>query len=120
MYTDRCTISRPEKVKDPVTKETKEDMQPVLVAVPCRLSQSGLAKNDQSDAQNDIRYEAKLFIAPELEIRQGDQVDVIRGVHTASGWEPLAEGRTWRFQAGEPFPPYSTHQEVSLQRRDWA
>jgi hypothetical protein len=94
-------------VKDPDTKETKQVLQPVHVDRPCRISQRALGTNGQTEAQNDIRYETKLFIAPELEIRQGDSIEVTRG------------GVMRRYTAGEPFV-YSTHQEVSLQRKGWA
>lgn len=107
MYTDRATIYRYQPVKDPVTKETKSVPQPVYVDQPCRISQSGLPTNNQTEAQNEIRYETKLFIAPELDIRQGDLLEVTRGTVTR------------KYTAGEPFP-YSTHQEVSIQRKDWA
>lgn len=105
MYSDRCTVSRPTKSKDPVSKETKLILQPVYEDQPCRLSQQQLGKNEQTEAENRIRYESKLFIAPELVILQGDEIVVTRA------------GRTWSYTAGEPFPPYSTHQEISLQRR---
>jgi hypothetical protein len=107
MYTDRATIFRYQQVKDPVTKETKLVMQPVYADQPCRISQRALATNGQTEAQNEIRYETKLFIAPELGIRQGDMLEVTRGTMTR------------QYTAGEPFL-YSTHQEVSLQREEWA
>jgi hypothetical protein len=107
MYTDRATIYRHQAVKDPVTKETKQVPQPVHTDQPCRISQRALAVNGQTEAQNDIDYETKMFISPEVEIRQGDFLEVTRGTMTR------------RYTAGEPFP-YSTHQEVSLQRKEWA
>lgn len=107
MYTDQCTISRHVQVKDPETKETKQVPQPVYTDQPCRISQRVLAANGQTEAQNDIGYESKLFIAPEIEIKQGDLLEVAR------------DGVTRRYTAGEPFL-YSTHQEVSLARKEWA
>jgi hypothetical protein len=107
MYTDRATIYRYQPVKDPDTKETKQVPQPVYTDQPCRISQRALPTNGQTEAQNDIGYETKMFIAPELEIRQGDLLEVKRGTVTR------------RYTAGEPFP-YPTHQEVSIQRKDWA
>ncbi|MGG1598040.1 DUF6093 family protein [Paenibacillus naphthalenovorans] len=107
LYTDRCSIFRHEKVKDPVTKETKLVTQPVYTDQSCRISQRALGQNGQTEAQNEIQYETKLFIAPELEIRQGDMIEVTRWFITR------------RYTAGEPFL-YPTHQEVSLQRKEWA
>lgn len=107
LYTDRCTISRYEDYKDPVTKETKLQLEQIYTDNPCRLSQRALGTNNQTEAQNEIAYETKLFIAPELEIKQGDEIEITRG----------SVERT--YTAGETFP-YPTHQEVSLQRKDYA
>lgn len=107
LYEDRCTINRQASVKNPITKETELVSSVIYTDQPCRVSQKALGQNEQTEAQNDIRYEAKLFIAPELVIRQGDKVVVTRGTvsHT--------------YIAGEPFP-YPTHQEISIQRKDYA
>ena len=110
MYEDRSTISRYVDAKDPLTKETKQTLQPIYEDRPCKLSQTGLPKNGQTEVQNDIRYDSKLFIAPELEIRQGDVIAVTRA----------ATGRTETFSAGKPFPPYKSHQEVLLTAKEWA
>lgn len=107
LYTDRATIYRHQPVKNPVTKTTKLVAQPVYTDQPCRISQRALGQNNQTEAQNEIQYETKLFIAPEVEIKQGDLLEVTRGTVTR------------RYTAGEPFV-YSTHQEVSLQRKEWA
>ncbi|MFD2613544.1 ABC transporter ATP-binding protein [Paenibacillus gansuensis] len=106
MYTDRATIQRRGLVEAP-NHETV--MQPIAVYEnqPCRLSQQGLGRNNQTEAQNDIRYDAKLFISPELVIKQGDSVTITRG-------ETVLQ-----FTAGEPFP-YSTHQEINLSREGYA
>ncbi len=116
-YTDRATVYRYMSVKDPVTKETKLIPQPVYADQPCRISQKALAQNGQTAAQNDILYETKLFIAPELELQHGDMVEATRGRIAAVGWEAIAAPR--KYAAGEPFL-YSTHQEVSIQRKEWA
>lgn len=105
-YEDKATISRYGKVKKP-NGETKNELAPVYVDQPCRISQKALAVNGQREAQNEISYETKLFIAPELVIMQGDTVEVTRG-HTKT-----------TYKAGEPFP-YPTHQEIILQRKDKA
>jgi len=110
MYEDRATISRHEPVKDPVTKETKQVLQPVYEDEPCKLSQTGLPRNGQTEAQNDVRYDAKLFIAPELVIKQGDVIALTRA----------ASGQVETFSAGKPFPPYSSHQEIYLTAKGWA
>lgn len=109
LYEDKVTISRYKNSKDPVTKETKQKPQPMYLDVPCKLSQTGLARNGQTEAQNDIQYDAKLFISPELEIKQGDLIAITR-----------PSGQVERYVAGKPFPPYPSHQEVNLTQKDWA
>lgn len=107
LYTDTATITGKREVTAPNGATRLEPDVPICVDQPCRISQKALATNNQSEAQNDIQYETKLFIAPEILIRQGDDVVVV------------ARGITQTYQAGEPFP-YPTHQEVSLQRRSYA
>ncbi|MEK3735509.1 ABC transporter ATP-binding protein [Paenibacillus sp. FSL M8-0334] len=106
-YTDRVTIQRHGEYETD-WGETKFGLITVYADVPCRLSQTGLPRNGQTEAENRIDYDVKLFIAPEVEILQGDELQVIR------------QGRAYHFTAGEPFPPYSTHQEVNLTRKDRA
>lgn len=103
LYEDRATISRHMEYEHPITKETKHGLVPVYENQPCRISQRALATNAQTETVNQIVYETKLFIAPELEIKQGDVIEVTRGAVTR------------KYTAGEPFV-YPTHQEVSIQR----
>lgn len=110
MYEDRATISRYFDVKDPITKETKQELQAVYADQPCKLSQTGLARNGQTEDANNLQYDAKLFIAPKLEIRQGDIIAVTRA----------ANGSVETYTAGQPFPPYQSHQELNLTAKDWA
>lgn len=111
MYEDKATIIHlVELGKDPVTHETKQDEKVIHTDLPCKLSQTGLPKNGQTDAQNDIQYDAKLFIAPEIEIKQGDIIKVTR----------KATGQVDTYSAGKPFPPYSSHQELLLTSKEWA
>ncbi|MEC0310179.1 ABC transporter ATP-binding protein [Paenibacillus lautus] len=109
-YEDSATISRYTKKKDPVSKEEKQVLEPIQEDQACKLSQTGLPRTGQTEDANNLEYDAKLFIAPELEIKQGDVIAVTR----------KATGRAESYTAGEPFPPYQSHQEVNLTRRDWA
>lgn len=105
MYNDRAAVTRMEKVK--VGGETK--LQPVkkYENQPCFLSQKALGANNQTEPVNKIAYETKLFISPDIEILQGDIIEVTRGSLKRV------------YTAGEPFP-YPTHQEISIQRKDKA
>lgn len=106
LYEDKCTISRYGPVKQP-NGSTKNELHAVYTDVPCRISQKALGSNGQTESVNNISYETKLFISPEVEIKQGDTINVMRGTI-----EHL-------YTAGEPFH-YQTHQEVSIQRKDKA
>ncbi|WP_328802021.1 ABC transporter ATP-binding protein [Paenibacillus sp. LX16] len=110
-YEDSCAVYRYQDAKDPVSRETKQTAIMIYESLACRLSQTGLAKNGQSDAQNDTQYDAKLFLNPEVDIQQGDMILVTRRARL-----DVPE----RFVAGEPFPPYLTHQEVNLTYKEWA
>lgn len=107
LYEDACTIYRYEKTTDPDTGETVQTLVAFYTDQPCRISQKALGTNGQTEAQNNISYETKLFIAPDLEIRQGDMIEVTRGIVTR------------KYEAGEPFL-YPSHQEISIQRKEWA
>ncbi|MEV2911099.1 ABC transporter ATP-binding protein [Paenibacillus larvae] len=106
MYEDRATVQRYEDVDKP-NGSTKNEPVVIYQDQPCRISQRALGVNSQTDAENKIAYETKLFIAPDLDIRQGDVVEIKRGALSRE------------YTAGEPFL-YSTHQEVSLQRKGYA
>ncbi|RXZ77253.1 ABC transporter ATP-binding protein [Paenibacillaceae bacterium] len=110
LYEDKVTISRHENAKDPVKKVTKQTLVKIHEDQPCKLSQTGLPRNGQTEAQNDVKYDAKLFIAPEIEIKQGDVLEVTR----------KATGRIETYTAAAPFPPYSSHQEISLNKKGTA
>lgn len=107
MYVDHADIYRYEKVKNPETMVDETKLVAKYEDIPCRISQRALATVNQTEAQNNIAYETKLFISPDLEINQGDLIKISRN------------GVERRYEAGEPFL-YPTHQEVSLQRREWA
>ncbi|MBU3193470.1 hypothetical protein [Clostridium algidicarnis] len=109
LYDCTCNISGgKEKIKDSITKETKLVTKIKYKDIPCRVSKQSLSKNNQTDTVNQVAYELKLFIAPELEIKQGDIIEVtnILGVKT-------------KYKAGEGFS-YYTHQEVILSKEDKA
>lgn len=107
LYEDDADIYRYEYVKDPDSGVDRKELVLKYENQPCRISQRALATMDQTEAQNNILYETKLFISPDVDIAQGDLIRVTRN------------GTERRYEAGEPFL-YRSHQEVSLQRREWA
>lgn len=102
MYEDRCSISRWVTIKKPNGANGKE-LQAVLSDQPCRISQKALGSNNQTDTKNNIAYETKIFISPDVEIKQGDVINVTRNSVIR------------KYNAGEAFI-YPTHQEISIQR----
>ncbi|WP_243447795.1 hypothetical protein [Clostridium tetani] len=109
LYDCTCNISGDkEKVKDPVTKETKLVPKIKYENQPCKVSKQSLSKNNQTDTVNKIIYELKLFIAPELEIKQGDIIEVTNKFKNKEV-----------YKAGEGFK-YNTHQEVILSKESKA
>lgn len=109
LYDCTCNITGgKEKIKDPVTKETKLIPKIKYEKQSCKVSKQSLSKNNQTDTVNQIVYELKLFIAPELEIKQGDTVEVTNQF-----------GNKEIYKAGEGFS-YNTHQEVILSKESKA
>lgn len=105
LYDCTCNIKGgKEKIKDPITKETKLVTKTKYRDIKCKISKQSLSKNTQTDIVNQIVYELKLFICPELDIKQGDVVEVTN---------KFREKETYK--AGEGFK-YNTHQEVILIR----
>lgn len=107
MYEDLVTVQRYGDVELPGSGETVPGEYPVHTAVPCRISQKALGTNGQTESVNNIAYETKMFISPDVGMQQGDKCIVTRG------------SLTREYTAGEPFL-YPTHQEISLQREDEA
>ncbi|MCY6958863.1 hypothetical protein [Clostridium brassicae] len=105
LYDCTCNISGgKEKIKDPKTKETKIVPKIKYENKPCKVSKQSLSKNNQTDTVNQIVYELKLFISPELAINQGDEIEVTNQF-----------GIITKYKAGEGFS-YNTHQEVILSK----
>ncbi|ACQ52673.1 hypothetical protein [Clostridium botulinum] len=109
LYDCTCNITGgKEKIKDPVTKESKLIPKIKYEKQSCKVSKQSLSKNNQTDTTNNINYEIKLFIDPEVEIKQGDEIEVANAFDVKT-----------KYKAGEGFS-YYTHQEVILNKEDKA
>lgn len=108
LYEDRADVYRMVDVKQP-NHTTKSMRTLILGDQECRLSRDQMPKNGQTPAQNDIRYDAKLFIGPDTVLMQGDEVIV----------RQRAGGPERKYTAGEPFV-YPSHQEIILTRAERA
>ncbi len=102
LYDCTCNVMGYEDYKDPITKATKQVPKDKCINQPCKISKQSLSKNNQTDTANQVTYEIKLFIAPEIEIKQGDTIEVTNKL-----------GVKETYKAGEGFP-YNNHQEVIL------
>lgn len=101
-YEGLCTVSEMQNVKDSVTGKTRQQPVPVLIDEPCALSQSSLPAATQTVTADQINYDAKLFISPDVVVKPGSRITVLQ-----NGMEFKGE------QAGKPFR-YPTHQEIKL------
>ncbi len=101
-YGGLCAITEFKTVKNGTVSEQQE----IVIAEnqPCAISQTSLRATTQTETTNNIDYDVKLFIAPEIEITAGCKIHVVQ-----NGMDCNFE------QAGEPFI-YPTHQEVKLKR----
>lgn len=104
-YEDWLEVWRPEPYKEGAITKTR----PVQVAgSACALSLAGGGAGEQTSSFNLVEYGAKLFAPPEIDIKAGDSLQVVRC------------GKRYAFEpVGEP-APYPTHQEVFLKVREKA
>lgn len=105
-YEDTCEVIRTVEKEEGYI--TKKEEQTVYTAVPCALS-AGNSPTRQTETVNNIEYDVKIFLAPELEIKSGDKIIVDR----------LGKRRMEYKNVGEP-ASYETHQEVMAKREAWA
>lgn len=101
-YEGLATVYEKQDVKDPVTGKTRQQPVMVLEAEPCALSQSSLPTATQTVTADQVNYDAKLFISPDVVIKPGSRITVLQDGMTFEGE-----------QAGKPFR-YPTHQEIKL------
>ena len=87
----------------------------VYSGVACALSYSGSDSGRQTDAQNNVDYDAVIFASPDLLVLPGDTIVVKR-----FGRDNPSSGRTLIFEAvGRP-AVYATHQEIRVKDGDLA
>ncbi|WP_438497163.1 ABC transporter ATP-binding protein [Paenibacillus sp. IHBB 3054] len=101
-YEGLATVTEKKDVKDPVSGKTRQQPVVVLDQEPCALSQSSLPAATQTVTVNQVNYDAKLFISPDVFIKPGSRIKVLQN-------GMVFEGE----QAGKAFR-YATHQEIKL------
>lgn len=109
MYDGLCTITEYRGVRDEKTKLTSHREVPVAEGVPCRLSFETVTAASQTEAGAAVSQTVKLFLAPEIAVKNGSKLTVIQN------------GVTEVYSASGPPAVYDTHQEVMLVLfRGWA
>lgn len=106
-YEDTAVISRPQPVQG-ADGFTRPQPQPVYTGIICALSAVSDSSR-QTDAQQNLRYDRKLFVQPDKVVRPGDTVTVSR---FGRFLDPSPSVQTFEV-VGEPLL-YLTHREVLL------
>lgn len=108
MYIGNCDVIEHQKVTDPVTKKTGFSEVTTLLSQPCRLSFKSIPTTGDGNTAS-VTQEIKLFISPEVTIKEGSKIEV-----TQNG---VKESYT---NSSKP-AIYETHQEITLKLFDrWA
>jgi hypothetical protein len=101
-YTGTCTITEHQKIKRE-NKSTGFFDVLVLENQPCKLSYEKVTNNNQTESAALLIQTAKLFIAPEIQVKPGSKLTITQN------------GITTDYKnSGEP-AIYSTHQEIVLE-----
>lgn len=104
-YEHYCNIKEYQSIKDPVTKVTSKKEVIVLENQPCRLSYESVKQANQTESNATVQQIIKLFISPEIEIKEGSKIFVTH------------EGKTEEFKhTGKP-AVYFSHQEIILESK---
>lgn len=101
-YFGTLKVTEMQKVRDTVTgiSETKEVV--VLEDTPCRLSFETIQSTSQTDVAAELVQITKLFIPPDIRIKEGSKITVIQ------------DGVTKEYAASGTAAVYPTHQEIVL------
>jgi uncharacterized protein len=78
MYEHTCTVIEYQKIKDPVKKTTGSKEVIVLEDKPCKLSYSTVKSVTQTENASALQQVVKLFIAPEIVIKEGSKLSITK------------------------------------------
>lgn len=110
MYEDTMTVTEYVKSKNEKTKLTEFEEVVVLEGQACKLSYQQVTQATQSDSAVSITQVIKLFLAPEVEIKEGSKITVTTKAGIIQNYK----------QSGIP-AVYPTHQEIVLEAFErWA
>jgi hypothetical protein len=100
LYTDTCTIYG--KVKQGSGSFTKYVDGVVIEDEPCRVSYETISESTQTTTTNNTSIVVKLFIPPDIEVKEGSKIKVTRN------------GRDFMYRSSGKPAYFTTHQEIVL------
>lgn len=108
-YIGECDIVEYVTIKNDITKRNEHKEEKVLEKQKCRISFKNISNSNQSETTNNVTQIIKLFISPDINIKNGSKIIVTQN------------GKKQEYKnSGEP-ARYETHQEVMLELfKGWA
>lgn len=103
LWKGRCTIYEYQDVTDPETMQTKQELVPVVVDEPCRLSYRTETTVNIDKGAPSIVQTTVVFIRPDLVIKEGSVLEVTQN------------NVTNKYKRASKPPIYTNHQEVTVE-----
>lgn len=108
-YDRECDVIEYQAVINQKNKRTENKEVVVLEKKPCRVSYETISNSNETEMQNNTSQKIKLFIAPEIVIKEGSKI-VVRKNNSIETFK----------NSGIP-ARYDTHQEIILENfKGWA
>lgn len=108
-YEGVCDIVEYASVKDNKSKITRQEEITVLQNQPCKLSFESISAAVQTETGAAVSQGIKLFIAPEIKVKNGSKIVIAQNSVTAE------------YSASGQAAVYASHQEIMLELwRGWA
>ncbi|MCM1326958.1 MAG: hypothetical protein NC094_08935 [Bacteroidales bacterium] len=101
-YFGTLTVTEMKKKRDEETKLTRNVQEVILEGQPCRLSFERLTAAVQSDSAAAVTQVVKLFVSPDVEIKEGSKITITQ------------DGITNDYERSGIPAIYPTHQEIIL------
>ena len=109
LYEDTCTIYEEQEVTDEETNITSMETVAVLENQPCKLSFENLSTTSEDGNATEKKIAVKLFLAPEIGVKAGSQIEVTHN------------GETAKYSNSGEAGKFFTHQEINLELAErWA
>lgn len=105
LLTGTCNVKEYQSVTNATTHVTKQQLVTLYKNQPCRLSYVKNPATAGGDAPG-VLLSVKLILPPELEVREGCEIEVTQA------------GKTETFKAAGAPAMYVNHQEIELERLD--